>query len=142
MTLSVPAIQNGTVIDHIQAGQALNIMRLLNFYANQVTLGLNLKSPSIGLKDLIKFENVFLTEMQASQIAIFSPLATVNVIENFEVAKKFKVQMPTQIVKVLRCPNSSCISNSEPIPSFFFVEDEVCLRCKYCEKNFPQKVLF
>ena len=142
-TLSVSAIKEGTVIDHIRAGQALKIIRLLRLNANEnrVTVGLNLKSKSIGLKDIIKVENVFLTESQAAQIAIFSSSATVNVIKNYDVAKKFKVQMPEAIGAVLGCPNVRCITNAEKIPTLFTVEENnshVILRCKYCEKLFSR----
>lgn len=142
-TLSVSAIKEGTVIDHIRAGQALKIMRILRLYANdhKVTIGINLKSRSGGLKDIIKIENVFLTENQASQIAIFSPNATVNVIENYKVAKKFKVQMPERIDSVLVCPNHRCIANIEHIPTLFTIEENdshAILRCKYCEKIFTR----
>lgn len=145
-TLSVSAIKEGTVIDHIRAGQALKIIRLLRLNANEnrVTVGLNLKSKSVGLKDIIKVENVFLTESQAAQIAIFSPDATVNVIQNYEVAKKFKVQMPEAIAAVLACPNHRCIANMERVPTLFTVEensDQVILRCKYCEKIFTRDQL-
>ncbi len=140
-TLSVSAIKEGTVIDHILAGQALKIVRLLRLAADgkRVTIGLNLKSQSTGLKDIIKIENVFLTESQAAQIAIFSPSATVNVIENYKVAKKFHVRMPDAISSVLACPNIRCITNFEAIPTLFTVEEnnsKVILRCKYCEKLF------
>ncbi|HSX11573.1 MAG TPA: aspartate carbamoyltransferase regulatory subunit, partial [Chlamydiales bacterium] len=118
-TLSVSAIKEGTVIDHIRAGQALKIIRLLRLNANEnrVTVGLNLRSQSVGLKDIIKIENVFLTESQAAQIAIFSPQATVNVIQNYGVAKKFKVEMPEVTAAVLACPNARCITNVERVPT-------------------------
>lgn len=142
-TLSVSAIKEGTVVDHIRVGQALKIIRLLGFNANdnRVTVGLNLKSKSVGLKDLIKIENVFLTESQAAQIAIFSPNATVTVIQNYEIAKKFKVQMPEAIAAVLACPNMRCITNAERVPTLFSVEENnshAILRCKYCEKLFTR----
>lgn len=142
-TLSVSAIKEGTVIDHIRAGQALKIIRLLRLNANEnrVTVGLNLKSQSVGLKDIIKIENVFLTEPQAAQIAIFSPMATVNVIQNYAVAKKFKVQMPETAAALLACPNSRCITHIERVPTLFSVEEnngQALLRCKYCEKLFTR----
>lgn len=142
-TLSVSAIKEGTVVDHIRAGQALKIIRLLRLDANgnRVTVGLNLKSKSLGLKDIIKVENIFLTEGQAAQIAIFSPAATVNVIQNYELAKKFKVQMPEAIGSVLACANPRCITNTERIPTLFTVEENhhhVILRCRYCEKHFTR----
>lgn len=141
-TLSVSAIKEGTVIDHIQAGQSLKIIRLLRLAEeNRVTVGLNLKSRTKGLKDIIKIENVFLTEHQAAQIAIFSPAATVNVIENYAVSKKFRVQLPEAIAAVLSCPNPRCITNIEKIPTLFTLEENnshVILRCKYCEKLFSR----
>lgn len=141
-TLSVSAIKEGTVIDHIAAGQALKIIRLLRLAEeNRVTVGLNLKSRTKGLKDIIKIENVFLTEHQAAQIAIFSPSATVNVIENYAVSKKFRVQLPEAIAAVLACPNTRCISHIEKIPTLFTLEENnshVILRCKYCEKLFSR----
>lgn len=142
-TLSVSAIKEGTVIDHIRAGQALKIIRLLRLNANdtRVTVGLNLKSQSMGLKDIIKVENVFLTESQAAQIAIFAPLATVNVIQNYAVAKKCKVQMPKTAAAVLACPNVHCITHTEHVSTLFSVEENnncALLRCRYCEKIFTR----
>ena len=142
-TLSVSAIKEGTVIDHIQAGQALKIIRVLrlNSDGNPVTVGLNLISQSLGLKDLIKVENLFLTESQAAQIAIFSPTATVNVIQDYKVARKFKVFLPEAIGAVLACGNPRCITNMERVSTFFTVEEhnyQALLRCKHCEKLFTR----
>jgi len=142
-TLSVSAIKQGIVIDHIRAGQALKIVRLMGFSEGKkrVTIGLNLKSKSAGLKDIIKVENYTLSEAEAAQIAIFSPLATVNVIENYKVAKKFQVVLPETIAIVLDCPNQRCITNAERTPTFFIVEEnnsQIILRCKYCEKLFSR----
>jgi len=141
--LSVSAIKAGSVIDHIAPGSALKIIRLLQLSdpKTQVTLGLNLKSRSMGLKDLIKIENFTLTPMQISQIAIFAPKATVNVIEDYKVARKIRVQMPEAVASALRCPNPRCVTQSEPIATLFTVEENhrrVLLRCRYCEKLFSQ----
>lgn len=140
-TLSVSAIKEGSVIDHIRPGSALKIISLLKFAENgqRVTVGLNLKSRSMGLKDLIKVENCFLSPTQAAQIAIFSPCATVNVIEEYQVAKKFQVQMPEAIRGIVACPNLRCITQIEPILTLFTVEENyrsALLRCRYCEKSF------
>lgn len=141
-TLSVSAIKSGSVIDHIAAGSALKIISLLKLADNEkrVTVGLNLKSQSMGLKDLIKIENFFLSPTHAAQIAIFAPHATINVIENYKVAKKFQVQMPEAAVGILLCPNPRCITQSESIQTLFTVEENnssILLRCRYCEKLFP-----
>jgi aspartate carbamoyltransferase regulatory subunit len=140
-TLSVSAIKEGTVIDHITAGQALNLALHLKFTSTgmRVTIGLNLKSDVLGLKDLIKLERVFLTEAEANRIAVFSPLATVNVIEDYKVAKKFRVTLPEKIEGLLVCQNPRCITQMEKMNTVFQVEETHCdvlLRCNYCEKIF------
>ena len=138
-TLSVSAIKDGTVIDHIKAGQGLKIVRLLTLAEARITVGLNLKSASLGLKDLVKVEGVFLTPQEAAHIALFSPSATVNVIEQYKVVKKFSVALPEAVSGVLQCPHPQCITHSEAVPSRFSVEASnglIVLRCRYCEKTF------
>ena len=140
-TLSVSAIKEGTVIDHIGAGESLKIVTILHLLSHQhpITLGIHLKSRSLGFKDIIKIENLFLSESQAAQIAIFSPSATVNVIKNYKVAQKFQVTLPQHIENILICPNRRCITHQEPIPSSFTVQEDlgrIFLQCRFCEKLF------
>lgn len=140
-TLSVSAIKEGTVVDHITSGCALKIIHLLKLADNEtcVTVGLNLKSRSMGFKDLIKIENFFLDANHAAQIAIFAPRATVNVIKNYQITQKIQVQMPQKIESVLRCPNSRCITNIEQVATIFTIDEndsQIILRCRFCEKLF------
>ena len=142
-TLSVSAILHGTVIDHIPSGQALRIIHLLRLLDKKltVTVGLNLPSKRLHLKDLIKIENHILTPNEANEVTIFAPLATINIIENFEVAKKITTQLPSSIADVFICPNTACITHVEPVESFFNIEEEgkhIKLICKYCEKLFDR----
>jgi aspartate carbamoyltransferase regulatory subunit len=143
-TLSVSAIKNGTVIDHIPAGQALRIMRLLRVLdsqKNKVTLGLNLPSKILGLKDLIKIENRALTNREANEIVIFAPLATINIIQEFEVIQKITTHLPESITSVFLCPNTACITQNEPIYSVFHIREQgkiIKLTCHYCEKEFDR----
>lgn len=137
----VSAIERGTVIDHIVAGQGIRIIRLLQLadLKKQVTLGLNFPSKSLNLKDLIKITGKEITEEEASRIAIFAPQATINVVRNYEVIRKFQVELPKTIEKVIRCPNLYCITNHEPMSTSFFVKQfghHVELECRYCEKSF------
>lgn len=140
-TLSVSAIQEGTVIDHIAAGKALKILKILPYDTHLVTVGLNLKSASMGLKDLIKVEQIFLTPSQAAEIAIFSPQATVNVIQNFKIVKKFPVALPAEILGIFHCPNKRCVTRHEKTLSRFSIETgkEVFLKCHYCDHQFPRE---
>ena len=139
--LQVEAINCGTVIDHIPARIGFKLLTRFKLTETdqRVTIGLNLPSNAQGSKDLIKIENVFLTEAQVNQLAIYAPRATVNCIENYEVVRKMVPSLPERIDEVLSCPNSNCISRSEPVHSSFSVrarDGEVLLKCKYCEKEF------
>ncbi len=142
--LEVEAIHNGSVIDHIAAGQGVKILKFfqLTDTDQKITVGLNLPSGASGTKDLIKVENTLITDEQANQLALFAPDATINIIKNTEVVKKFRVQLPPAISGVLACPNSNCISHNEPVPSQFYVQqkNDVKLKCHYCEKSFNRKL--
>jgi aspartate carbamoyltransferase regulatory subunit len=140
-TLSVAAIQNGTVIDHIARGQAFRIVHLLSLQASRdkITIGLHLPSQCLGTKDLIKIENRVLTEDEANEIVVFAPLATINVIENFQVTKKISTRLPKIMQKIFICPNASCITHEEKMKSNFSIYEagkQIRLICHYCEKHF------
>ncbi len=144
--LQVEAIRCGTVIDHIPAQIGFKLLSLFKLTETdqRITIGLNLPSNELGRKDLIKIENTFLTEQQVNQLAVYAPNATVNRIDDYEVVKKLMPTLPDHIVGVLRCPNSNCISRSEPVASSFAVkkrQGEVHLQCKYCEKEFEHQVV-
>ena len=141
-TRSVSAIDNGIVIDHIPAGQSLKIMRLLHVVNSKqrVTLGLNLRSTSLKLKDLIKIENRLLTPQEIEYVAIFAPGATISLIENFKVSRKINCELPKIIRDVLVCPNQNCINHIES-KGYFKLEgspNQIKLRCFYCEKPFER----
>lgn len=142
-TLSVAAIQNGTVVDHITSDQTLRIIQMLRLLDKKhtVTVGFNLPSKRMKLKDLIKIENHELTPEEANQISVFAPDATIAIIRNYEVVKKLKTSMPQGIGAIFVCPNTSCITHSEPIDSYFYIQEQAQvtrLVCKYCEKSFER----
>ncbi|WP_026957565.1 aspartate carbamoyltransferase regulatory subunit [Aliagarivorans taiwanensis] len=139
--LQVEAIQHGTVIDHIPAGQGIKILKFFHLADDnkRITVGLNLPSGNRPNKDLIKIEDTTFSEEQANQLALFAPNATVNLINEFDVVKKFKVALPEQITRVFACPNSNCISHNEPVDSRFHVrsnDGDTKLKCHYCEKSY------
>lgn len=142
-TLSVSAIYNGTVIDHINSGQAIKIIHLLGLLDKKykVTIGLNLPSKRMKLKDIIKIENHSLKNEEANEITVFAPEATINIIKDFEVAKKITTTLPPNISGVFSCPNPICITHSESVETFFDITThgkQVNLVCKYCEKIFDR----
>lgn len=139
--LSVSAIKNGTVIDHIPQGQALRIVHLLSLLKRKLKImtGMNLTSKKLGTKDLIKIENYVLSDEEASEVVVFAPAVTINIIENFEVIKKITTHLPPAIKSIFICPNPVCITHSEPVESHFHITEEgkqIKLTCHYCEKTF------
>lgn len=144
--LSVAPIENGTVIDHIEAGKAILLLGLLKLdrHRNRVTVGLNLPSSGMKVKDIIKVEGWALSEDETSQIAIFSPQATVNLVENYQIVKKFTVSPPESISGIIICPNPNCITNHETTSRLFHVINDrkvIQLQCHYCEKCFLESEL-
>ena len=145
-TLKVEALANGTVIDHIPAGQGRRILKLFRMSESgeRIYIGFNLPSRRTGKKDLIKVENITFTPAQANQLALFAPNATVNVIEDFKVVRKFSLRLPETIAGVFTCPNSNCASHGEPVKSRFYVrqhQGQTRLKCHYCEKTFPREIV-
>jgi len=140
-TLSVSAIKNGTVIDHINANSAISILRLLQPLNEhtKITLGINLPSKSTGYKDVIKFEDKVPTDEELIKIAVMAPLSTVNIISNYEITEKFKIHQPISVGEIFKCPNICCITNHEPMKSLFhlnYFRQESKFQCHYCRQRF------
>ena len=132
--LQVEAIKRGTVIDHIPAQVGFKLLTLFKLTETdqRITIGLNLPSGEMGRKDLIKIENTFLTDEQVNQLSLYAPQATVNRIDEYEVVGKSRPNLPDRI------------SHAEPVSSSFAVkkrENDIALKCKYCEKEFSHHVV-
>ncbi len=144
--LRVKPIRNGTVIDHIAGGQALNVLKILGISGTTdatVSVVMNVESGKLGKKDIVKVEDRELLEEEVNRIALIAPAATINIIRDYEVVEKRLVDLPEEIVGVVRCQNPSCISNtSEPIKSRMLVKarNPVLLRCIYCEQPLTDKI--
>lgn len=137
--LIVSALENGTVIDHIEASQVFRVLQLLNLHLSQETvyLGSNLESKKYGKKGIIKVANRFFAPEEINKVALVSPNATIIEIKNFEVVKKTKVELPEKVEGIVKCMNPNCITNHEAIVTEFTVlqeEGKPKLKCRYCEK--------
>lgn len=141
-TFKVYAIKNGTVIDHIPVGKALELVDLLSLrqWDKTVTVGIGFTSKKHGKKDIIKIENKELTPEEVNKIAIIAPTATLNIIRNFDRVHKEKLKLPDEIIGIIKCPNPVCITNHDNVVSRFFREDEkkLHIRCAYCERYFTE----
>lgn len=135
--LRIRPIRNGTVIDHIARGQALNVLRILGVDSGTrdvVSVAMNVQSGKLGRKDVVKVEGREIDSREADLVSLIAPDATVNVVRDYEVQDKYSVSMPGVIEGVIRCSNMNCITNTrEPVETRFDVLDGE-LRCVYCEK--------
>ncbi|MGA2104218.1 MAG: aspartate carbamoyltransferase regulatory subunit [Methanoregula sp.] len=136
--LLVRRIKNGTVIDHIGGGEALNVVKILGIFGTTteaLTIATNVPSKNMGMKDIVKISNRELSKEEVDRIALISPKATINIVRNYKVCEKKGVEIPTLIVGSVRCPNPGCITRTnEPIRSRFAVlPDGKGLRCTYCD---------
>jgi aspartate carbamoyltransferase regulatory subunit len=137
--MKVEKIEHGTVIDHIVAGMAFDVISVLGFSNERsMSILINSHSKKGGKKDILKIENVELSAEEASLVALVSPSATVNIIANGDVVKKFNAEAPKVVRGILSCSNPNCISNqNEPVTSEFRLgpDQEHRYICTYCERD-------
>jgi len=137
-TLRVSKIKEGTVIDHITGGHALDVVKILSITgrtAGVVTVAMNVPSKRLKVKDMVKIEGRKLASAEVDRIALLAPHATINIVHNYKVVEKQRVKLPETIRGIVRCANPACVSNSnEPVQSKFYVEREepLLLKCHYC----------
>jgi aspartate carbamoyltransferase regulatory subunit len=143
--LSVVAIENGTVIDHIPAKNLFKVIQILGLdhIDNQITFGTNLDSKKLNRKAIIKISGVFFEDEDLNRIALVAPDANLNIIRDYEVIEKKVVKVPDNITGIAKCMNPKCITNFEPVTTKFKVvsRKNVALKCHYCEKITNQENL-
>ena len=136
--LSVRAIKNGTVIDHIPATHLFKVISILDLdkIENQITFGTNLKSKLQGSKAIIKVAKKYFADDEINKIALVAPSAKLNIIKDYQVVEKKTVEIPESIVGIAKCFNPKCVTNNETmVTKFALVEKEpLALKCLYCEK--------
>jgi len=136
--LRVSKIKDGTVIDHIRSGYALDVIKILGITGKEkrvITIGINVPSKRFGVKDIVKIEGRALNTQEVNRIALVAPHASINIIRNYEVEEKVEVKLPDAVEGIVKCVNPSCISNSdEPVVPKFYVKSEepLTLKCHYC----------
>lgn len=145
--LRVSKIKDGTVIDHVTGGQSLNVLAILGIDGTggeTVSIGMNVPSNRMGRKDIVKVEGRELSQEEVDVLSLIAPDATINIVREFEVIEKNRVDRPDSVVGVFSCPNRNCITNDrEPLDTHFeILRDGV--RCEYCEtiirENFTEYI--
>ncbi len=136
--LQVSAIQDGTVIDHIDSRRTFQVAGILRLQDvdETVLIGMNLDSHH-GKKGIIKVGGRRLTQEEVNKIALIAPDATLNIIEGYRVVEKREVRLPDTIEGTMKCFNPNCITNDQVITNKFDVvsRDPITMRCHYCERQ-------
>ncbi|NKE37039.1 aspartate carbamoyltransferase regulatory subunit [Natronococcus sp. JC468] len=134
--LRVSKIRNGTVIDHVPGGQALNVLAILGIDGSEgeeLSVGMNVPSDRLARKDILKVEDRELSQDEVDVLSLIAPDATINIVREYDVVEKHRVDRPDVVEGVLSCPNDGCISaGDEPVDSRFEVLDDG-VRCEYCD---------
>lgn len=136
--MNIDSIKNGIVIDHITAGNAMKIYRLLKLDSTQhsVAMIMNVSSNKMGKKDIIKIDALIDIDMDI--LGYVDPGVTVNIIKDEKLAEKKCPVLPEMLTDVIVCKNPRCITTTEQeLPNIFRLTDREnrVYRCIYCESK-------
>jgi aspartate carbamoyltransferase regulatory subunit len=130
-------LSDGTVIDHLPVGTAARALAILGLpREGPVTVGINVPSARLGRKDIIRVEGLELRKSETDRLALLGPQVTVSIVKGGAVASKQRLEVPERLVGVIRCGNSTCITNVErTTPVLDRVQaSPLRLKCAYCER--------
>ena len=138
----VTAICNGTAIDHIPSGHALQVLKMLRLdvgRSNPISMVMNVPSGKMGRKDVLKIEDRELNQEELDRLALIAPKASVAIIRNYHVAEKRTIELGTELINIVRCSFSNCITHNprEPLTNKIKIisAEPMKIRCFYCGKN-------
>ncbi len=134
----IDSINDGIVIDHITSGMSMTLYKYLNLdkLTCSVAIIKNAPSSKAGKKDIIKIDRPI--DINIDVLGYLDPGVSVNIIENGEIVKKFKPDLPERLVDVIKCKNPRCISQDEQeLVHIFKLTDREnhIYRCIYCESK-------
>ncbi len=142
--LSISAIKDGTVIDHLPSNATMKVADILDLKGIRgiISIATNLSSKTMGKKGIIKISGKDLTKEEVDKIAVIAPNATVNIIKDYDVKQKIRVAIPSTIKRIIKCSNPNCVTNNEKnIETQFYVlsKDPLKVKCHYCERNMEKE---
>ena len=136
--MNIDSITNGVVIDHIEAGRAMELYERLGLAEIDCSVAIikNVGRKKKRKKDIIKIDGE--TDINFDLIGYVDPEATVNIIKDGVLCEKKSIEMPAQLVNVLKCKNPRCITSTEQeLRQVFNLTDKEnkVYRCMYCESK-------
>ena len=134
--MNIDSIQNGVVLDHIQAGKSMQIYKYLHLdeLDCQVAIIKNAKSGRLGRKDIIKIDSPM--ELDLDVLGYIDPDITVNIIRDGKRVEKKHLELPEKLINVIHCKNPRCITVAEPqLDAIFLLSnpEKHSYRCAYCD---------
>ena len=137
--LNVGTIQEGFVLDHIPAGKSMDIYKYLHLDQLDCCVAIikNARSNKMGKKDIMKIECP-IDFIDMNVLGFIDHTITVNIIKDAEIVEKKALQLPKEVVNVVKCKNPRCITSIEQELEHIFVltdpRNEV-YRCKWREEK-------
>ena len=136
--MTVDEIKNGVVIDHIKAGQGMEIYRFLELDRLDCPIAIikNVVSRRMGRKDIIKIDTESSPDLSA--LGYIDSTLTINVIKDGKNIAKYHPELPLKIVDIVLCKNPRCITSTEQeLPHIFRLTDKEngTYRCVYCDSR-------
>ncbi len=140
--LSIDSLENGIVIDHIEAGKGMEIYNYLNLDKAEYTVALikNVCSNKMKKKDIIKIENNI--DMDLNVLGFIDPNITINIIKDKMIIDKLQLEPPEEVRNVMKCKNPRCITTIEQeIDHMFKLVDKkkATYRCIYCDQIYKKE---
>ena len=131
-------IEDGIVLDHIKAGRGMQLYNILNLdkLDCEVALIQNARSDKMEKKDILKIDK--LIDLNLDAVGFVDPDVTVNIIKDGQLAKRTHLELPDEIVDIIKCKNPRCITTIEQeLPQVFTLTDREnkVYRCRYCESK-------
>ena len=140
--MTIDSIQNGVVLDHIQAGKSMEIYNYLHLDRLDCSVAIikNVRSNRMGKKDIIKIDSPM--ELDVDVLGYIDDKITVNIIKDGIRIEKRHLEPPKKLVNIIHCKNPRCITVSEPqLEAVFLLSDPAnhVYRCAYCDTAINKK---
>lgn len=141
--LNIGGLNDGIVIDHIGAGEAMYIYSYLGLDRLDCSVAIikNAKSSKMGKKDIIKID-CDLGNIDLDVLGVLDEHITINVIKDGKIIEKRTLKLPEKVTNILKCKNPRCITSVEQdLPHVFRLTDKEkrVYRCIYCEQQFKRE---
>ena len=135
--MNIDSIQNGVVLDHIQAGKSMDIYRYLHLDQLDCSVAIikNVRSGRMGKKDIIKIDDRI--DIDLDVLGLVARTATVGIVRGGKIVEKKKPTLPEHVVNIIKCVNPRCVTTTEPAVQMFHLvhSDRQEYRCDYCDEE-------